>query len=71
MACFERLNRKVQKFQKSIDANASICFSTELFPVQIHSQQDYIEAYFRESDQGVSRNNNRFSIADNMGEETI
>lgn len=75
VSCFERLQRKIYKFQRSIDKNASICISTELAPVKIWGQNDYIAKYFEQSagEKQSSRNFGlmRESIADNMGMESI
>ena len=38
---FEALNKKIIKFQKSIDKNASLCVSTQLKPMKIFTQHDY------------------------------
>jgi hypothetical protein len=68
--CFERLSRKVYKFQKSIDPNASVCFSTDLFPVHIAMQQDYQSQYLLNPHQKVQLEKPRYSMADDMGEDT-
>lgn len=40
---FKPYKRETIQFQKSIDKNASICISTELQPVKVYNQTDYLE----------------------------
>ena len=66
---FEALSRQAVKFQKSIDKNSSVCISTELYPVKIHSQQDY-ENMFAALGKNKKMDGD-FSQADDMGDETL
>jgi hypothetical protein len=66
---FETLSRQAVKFQKSIDKNSSVCISTELYPVKIHTQEDY-ENMFAALGKGKKMDAD-FSQADDMGDETL
>ena len=62
------IQRKTFKFQKSIDKNASICFSTNLVSLQSFSQQDYTRSSHKSVI--IPQRSIDFSKADNMGNET-
>ena len=60
--------RSTMKFQKSIAATASMCFSSQLVPVKIFCQDDYEQLLVKKSHKKIKGD---FTKADDMGDETI
>ena len=71
---FKPMDRKTINFNKSIDKNSSICFSTELQPIKVYTQKDYenlIKKERKKTEKKMFKEVGDFSNADNMGDETI